>query len=171
MFKAARWKSERNKIKAVFKFQFQATQVFACLDSQIAEKNEFWLKKRDDLTGNGRHCLVFAAGSSAGMGGARGFSVSAGRRKTDGEIGERGGCRRIVQLGDSNLRNCEADPGFEDRKVQWQNLPLCSLGCRMKPIGFPSICYLILPLFSKWDWFDVILAGFGEIRGSRGDRR
>lgn len=27
MFKAARWKSERNKIKAVFRFQFQATQV------------------------------------------------------------------------------------------------------------------------------------------------
>ncbi|KAI0499556.1 hypothetical protein KFK09_017762 [Dendrobium nobile] len=27
MFKAARWKSEKNKIKAVFKFQFQATKV------------------------------------------------------------------------------------------------------------------------------------------------
>nr|XP_019701829.1 trichohyalin [Elaeis guineensis]XP_019701830.1 trichohyalin [Elaeis guineensis]XP_019701831.1 trichohyalin [Elaeis guineensis]XP_029116835.1 trichohyalin [Elaeis guineensis] len=27
MFKAARWRSEKNKIKAVFKFQFQATQI------------------------------------------------------------------------------------------------------------------------------------------------
>ena len=27
MFKAARWRSEKNRIKAVFKFQFRATQV------------------------------------------------------------------------------------------------------------------------------------------------
>lgn len=30
MFKSSRWRSEKNKIKAVFKLQFHATQVLLC---------------------------------------------------------------------------------------------------------------------------------------------
>jgi len=41
MLKAARWKSEKNKIKAVFKFQFRATQVKYLHPHKLTPDDEF----------------------------------------------------------------------------------------------------------------------------------
>ncbi|KAK8925916.1 hypothetical protein KSP39_PZI018155 [Platanthera zijinensis] len=43
------------------------------------------------------------------MGGAAGVSISGGFRQADGKIREGGGCRRGMQLADSDLRDCEAE--------------------------------------------------------------
>lgn len=166
MFKSARWRSEKNKIKTVFKFQFQATQVLKSsifgiwiLISHVravygnAVKNctllnAKWFKVVRGDQGSTRifwfFVLLDSLDTPGWMGDGHDNLGSCGCWKTDRENREGCGDRWNLSVGKPNLWNREISPWSENWKDQREGLPLPRLDDGMK--GSFNFCTEFFPL-------------------------